>query len=400
MSQNATSGRTSVVSGLSLSPRKHAPARAKASRATSEVQSKSRVVHISLGMNIGGMEKLLVQFARLADRQQFELAFISLQSRGKLAPEIEDLNWPVYALDKPTGLRPGVLLKLVRRLRKLRPDVVHTHNTAAFLYGTTAAKLAGVPRVIHTRHGQRFGASARETAIFRFLSRFAHRVISVSEDGCRLTIAEGVADARAGWIHNGVDLDQFPYSGPDPDGPAVIVARLSAEKDVATLVRAMHHIEQQRIEASDRGLRLRIIGDGAMRQQLQSLAESLEVESAIEFLGERDDVPRLLARASMFVLPSLTEGISLTLLEAMAGGLPVVATAVGGNPEVVVDGRTGWLVPSQDPPAMAEAMLRIQRNRQRAIEMGRLGRERVEAQFSVQRMVEQYERQYLDGGAA
>ncbi len=343
---------------------------------------------------MGGMEKLLVEFARFADRERFELAFISLQERGTLAAEIEDLQWPVFALDKRPGFKPGVVLSLARRLRQLRPSVVHTHNTAAFLYGAVAARLAGVPRIVHTQHGQRYWASNRETWAFRLLSKLAFRVISVSQDALQRSIADGIAADRARVIRNGVDLARFAYTGPYPAGPAVLVARLSPEKDVATLIRAMGHARDLWGSQEPR-LALEVIGDGAERAELESLSRCSGLQDMIHFLGERRDIPARLARASMFILPSLTEGVSLTLLEAMARGLPVVATRVGGNLEVVVDGKTGILVPPRDPAALAAAMVRLAQNPQLGQEMGRCGRERVEREFSIQEMVRQYEQEYV-----
>ncbi len=141
--------------------------------------------------------------------------------------------------------------------------------------------------------------------------------------------------------------------------------------------------------------RLEIAGDGAIRPQLEALSQSLGLGETIQFLGERNDIPRLLARASMFVLPSITEGVSLTLLEAMAQGLPIVATRVGGNPEVVVDEQTGLLVPAECPQVLAAAMVRVHQDSSLGRDMGLLGRQRVEQQFSIHKMIRQYELQYL-----
>jgi glycosyltransferase involved in cell wall biosynthesis len=141
--------------------------------------------------------------------------------------------------------------------------------------------------------------------------------------------------------------------------------------------------------------RLEIAGDGAERFALEQLAASLQLENHVKFLGEIHDIPSLLCRASLFVLPSRTEGISLTILEAMASGLPVVATSVGGNPEVVVHERTGILVPAGDPEALASNLMWIARHPRDGEAMGRAGRERVEACFDCRRMVAQYERLYL-----
>ena len=285
-----------------------APARAAACRPTATAFRKARVVHVSLGMNVGGMEKLLVEFARFTDRQRFDLVFVSLQERGALATEIENLRWPVYALGKPAGLKLGLVLKLARRLRQLRPHVVHTHNTAAFLYGAVAAYLARVPRILHTQHGQRFMATKRETGAFRVLSALAHRMICVSEDALHLTISNGIRADRVCVIRNGIDSSRFSYTGPNPTGPAVLVARLSPEKDVATLLYAVKHA-QQVLGPRQTAFTLQIVGDGATRSQLESLSRFLRLGDTVRFLGERSDVPSLLAQASMFVLPSLTEGI-------------------------------------------------------------------------------------------
>jgi sugar transferase (PEP-CTERM/EpsH1 system associated) len=355
---------------------------------------RTRVTHISLGTNVGGMEQLLVQFARLADRARFELAFISLEGLGTLAPEIQNLAWPVYGLGKRPGLRPALVLRLAQRLRAIRPHVVQTHNTAAFFYGALAAYLARVPRLLHTQHGQRYMATRHETWLFRQLCRLAHRVIGVSDDAIQRTISAGVPVERTCVIHNGVDVSRFSYSGPDAAGPAMLVARLSPEKDVATLLHAVRHLANN-LEPGSPALRLEIVGDGSDRPSLETLAHNLGLGDRVRFLGQRSDIAAILPRASMFVLPSLTEGISLTLLEAMARGLPVVATRVGGNPEVVVDGVTGFLVPPRDPVALAAAMARIRQRPVLAADMGLQGRRRVEQTFSLEQMIRCYEQQYL-----
>ncbi|QEG02192.1 Alpha-D-kanosaminyltransferase [Stieleria maiorica] len=347
------------------------------------------VVHISLGTQVGGMEKLLVEFARFTDRSRYRLSFVSLQRRGELAAEIESHRWPVIAMNKAEGLKPALVGRLAKTLRRMVPDVVHTHNTAAYVYGVAAARLAGVPRVIHTRHGQRFESSRRQTTLFRGLSRWVDRVVSVSSDGARLSVDEGIAADKTVTIFNGVDLDRFAMVHQRPRGRAVVVARLSPEKDVASLIHAIRVAKQ-----NGRRLELDIIGDGSERPHLESLTQSFHLCDQIRFHGIRDDIPVVLAQASMFVLPSVTEGISLTLLEAMATGLPVVACDVGGNPEVVADGRTGILVPPRDPAALAGAIRRLDEDRDLARRFGSEGRARVESKFCVRKMVHAYQQLY------
>src|SRR5262249_776717 len=148
-------------------------------------------------------------------------------------------------------------------------------------------------------------------------------------------------------ILNGIDVEHFAYRGPQPGGPAVLVARLSPEKDVGTLIEAA-----ARVVREEPSFRLEIAGDGVCMPELRERVREFGLEKHVTFLGQVSNVPELLARAGLFVLSSISEGVSLTLLEAMARGLPVVATDVGGNPEVVADGTTGLLVPARTPQAL------------------------------------------------
>src|SRR5215208_1740589 len=198
-----------------------------------------RVVHTVLQLDTGGMEKLLVEFARHADRSRFDLHFVSLSTRGRVADDIESLGWPVTALRVPQGLRPRMVLKLARLFRRLGADVVHAHNTKPLIYSGPAARLARVPVVVYTRHGQRTNARRGENILYRMTVPTAHRTVTVSEDGARLAAQDGVDRQRLRTIWNGIDTSRFAFKGPDPAGPAVMVGRLSPEKSVETLLRAV-----------------------------------------------------------------------------------------------------------------------------------------------------------------
>jgi glycosyltransferase involved in cell wall biosynthesis len=351
-----------------------------------------RVAHVTFGLDLGGLEKLLVEFARHADRSRFDLHFISLGHRGVIAEEIEAAGWPVTALGVPTGLRPGLLFRLAGLLRRLGADVVHTHDERPHLYGTPAGRLARVARLIHTRHGRALNVSPRQRWLVRLAALGVDRFVCVSEDVAQLSVAHGVPTHKICTIHNGIDLQRFPGRGPCPGGPAVIVARLNPEKDHATLLRAV-----DRIVRTEPSFRLEIAGDGPCRDELYRLAGDLSLAGHVRFLGAVQDVPVLLARASLFVLSSLSEGVSLTLLEAMACGLPVVATHVGGNPEVVAEGTTGRLVPAGDPEALAGAVLEVWRSPEMGRRLGLAGRQRAEKHFDVRAMVGAYEALYQGG---
>ena len=351
-----------------------------------------KIVHVTLGLDVGGQEKLLVEFARLADRARFDVHFVSLSTRGKLADAINDYGWPVTALEEPEGLRPGLVLRLARCFRRLEPDIVHTHDDKPLLYSSPAARLAGVGRLVHTKHyGHLAQVTPRRAALIRVASRLCRRFVCVSCDSARLSIAQGVEPRKVTTIWNGIDLTRFAFTGPNPGGPAVSVARLSPEKDLGTLLRAAAMVVRD-----EPSFRLEIAGDGPERSLLQRLAAELHLEGHVRFLGEVRDIPGLLAQARFFVLASVAEGISLTLLEAMARGLAVTATRVGGNPEVVAAGETGLLVPARDASALARTMLSLWGDQEAQQRLGRAGRARVAQFFDIRHMVARYETLYQD----
>jgi len=349
-----------------------------------------RIAHVTLGLATGGQERLLVDFARHTDASQFELIFISLTTRGSLAETLESHGCRVLALDDPGGLRPALIGRLKQIFRAEGIDVVHTHDDRPLIYGAPAGRWAG-KRVVHTQHhGKLPHVSWKQECLVRWAGRLAHAFVTVSRDSARHYVASGLPAKRVSTIWNGIDLDAFAYQGPLIGGPAMTVARLSPEKNLPNLLRAAAIVRE-----SDAAFRLEIAGDGPCREDLVKLAHELNLGSVVKFLGEVRDIPTLLARAGMFVLASKSEGISLTLLEAMARGLPVVATRVGGNPEVVLDGQTGILVPSDDSPALAEAIMRVREKFDDARLMGRAGRKRVEEHFEIRGMIAQYEQLYL-----
>ncbi len=347
-----------------------------------------RVAHVTLGLDMGGQEKLLVEFARHADRTRFDLQVVSLSTRGVLADEIEACDCPVTALEEPAGFRVGLFVRLARWLRRERIDVVHTHDNRPLIYGAGAAALARVPRVVHTQHGQSLRLSNRQARLVNFMARFIDYYGCVSKDAVRIAVEQGIDARKVRLVWNGIDTTRFRFA-PCADGPVVTVGRLQPEKDHETLVRAA-----ALVAVKDPTFRLEIAGDGPCLPRLREVTAELRLENVVWFLGQVRDVPALLERAGLFVLPSVSEGVSLTLLEAMASGVAIVATRVGGNPEVVADGDTGVLVPSRDPAALAVAILQLRRDDVERRRLVAAGRERVERLFDVRRMVADYEALY------
>ena len=349
-----------------------------------------RVCHVSLTLKTGGLERLLADISRHYNADQCRPEFLALNEVGRFADVIRDAGCNVHTL-QPAG-RFGQLRQMARLFRAGRFDVVHTHNTYPHIYASIAARLAGVPVVVNTRHGQRAGHGWKSRTQFRWASHLVDRIIAVSDDAAQLCVnADGVSSRKVVRVWNGIDIDDFHFSGPALAPVAISVARLSAEKDFPTLLRAISIAVQQIPD-----LVLKLVGDGPERGRLEQLAQELNLTRHVEFLGERKDVPALLAQAGFFVTASLTEGISLTLLEAMAVGLPVIATRVGGNSEIVDAPRTGELVQPGDAAELASAIVAMCQRPDRWRALGQAGRERVEQHFEVRRMVSDYEHLYRE----
>lgn len=347
-----------------------------------------RVCHVSLTLKTGGLERILADLARHHDPLVCKPEFLAIEDVGRFAEQIRDAGGIVHRL-KPTG-RWGQIKQMRKLFRDQQFDVVHTHNTYPHIYASIAARLARVPVVVNTRHGQRAGHGWKSRTQFRWASHLVDQIITVSDDAARLCVnVDGIARRKVQRIWNGIDLTDFAFSGPVLRPIAISVARLSAEKDFPTLLRAV-----PQIVAAIPDFQLKIVGDGLERERLASLTKELGITRSVELLGERTDVPDLLRDAGFFVSSSLTEGISLTLLEAMAVGLPVVATAVGGNPEIIVPGKTGYLVPATNSKALAEAIVLMCRDQSSWHQMGRSGRDRVARYFDVHRMASDYEQLY------
>lgn len=274
--------------------------------------------------------------------------------------------------------------ELYRLLRRQRPDVLHASSSKAGVIGRLAAVAARVPVRVFTVHGWAFSAhSGAASALYRWADRIAGRAttatICVSQreraDGLRARTCR--AD-RTVVIPNGVEVDAYPQASLERAVPRLIaVGRLAAPKDWSTLLSALTSLD------SEAFAELAIVGDGPERERVEDELARRSLEGRVRLLGERDDVPRLLAEADVFLLASRSEGLPLSVIEAMAAGLPIVASDVGGLKELVRDGETGVLVPPGDPVALAEALRPLLANRELRRRLGRAGRARAKALFDL-----------------
>ncbi|WP_437224687.1 glycosyltransferase [Planctomicrobium sp. SH661] len=356
------------------------------------VPPRIRVCHLSMTLRTGGLERLLVDFARFHDPARFELSFVALAELGPPADDLRAAGYDVHSIGMPQKKKSRAIQDLRNYLKAGNFDVLHTHNTYPHFYGAMAARWAGISTIINTQHGRGCGTGWKSQWQFRLANRLAARIVGVSEDATKLCQSQDLRSAaKMRCIWNGIDLDRFAYTGPQPAPIAISVARLSPEKDYPTLLRAI-----RKVVVVHPGFRLKLVGDGSEREKLEQMTRDLKIEKYVEFLGERKDVPELLRTAGFYVSSSKTEGISLTLLEAMAVGLPIVTTSVGGNPEIVVDGVTGKLVPPLNPDALASAILDMIEEHATWPQMAELGRLRVEQNFNIRNMVQNYESLYCE----
>ncbi|MEO6697225.1 MAG: TIGR03088 family PEP-CTERM/XrtA system glycosyltransferase [Gammaproteobacteria bacterium] len=363
------------------------------------------IAHIIHHFDVGGLENGLVNLINRMPADRYRHAVVCLDGYTDFRKRIEREDVQFYALGKQPGHDLGLYWRLWRVLRQLRPDIVHTRNLSA-LEGQFVAALAGVRARVHGEHGRDvfdLHGHNRKYNLLRKLARpLVQRYIALSRDlQSWLVQTVGVPPERIAQIYNGVDSARFhPRAGErTPIGPPgflrggeiVIgsVGRMAEVKDYPTLVRAFLQVVEVEPLARER-LRLVIVGDGPSRAACLEQLRAADATEVAWLPGERPDVPDIMRALDMFVSPSLGEGISNTILEAMASGLPVVATRVGGNPELVEAGRTGQLVPPGDAQAMAQALKRYLDDGEERIRHGLAAREKAERLFSMEAMVRRY----------
>ena len=364
------------------------------------------IVHVVHRFGLGGLENGIVNLVNRMPSQRWRHAIVALTDvSAEFAARIQRADVQTIALEK----RPGHLLRyyprIYRLLRELRPAIVHTRNLAA-LEAAVPAWAARVPVRIHGEHGWDIHDPAGRRRRYRYVRRiyrpFVTRYVTLSrhlEEYLERQV--GVPAERISQIYNGVDTERFrPASVPRPPIPGCpfgepgqwlvgTVGRMEPIKDPLNLARAfVRALELQ--PAAAKQLRLILVGDGALRAEVGTVFDRAGVRERVWFAGERDDVPEVMRGLDCFVLPSLAEGVSNTILEAMASRLPVVATSVGGNSELVESGMTGTLVPPANSEALAAAMLGYFNDQARARRHARAACHVAESRFSLARMAADY----------
>jgi len=357
------------------------------------------VMHVLHRLDFGGLENGVVNLVNRMPPDRYRHAIVCLAGHGAtFRQRLQREDVEVVSLDKRPGKDVAVYGRAWQLIRRLRPAIIHTRNLGTIDLQWIAFG-AGVRRRVHGEHGWEAsdptGRNPRSVRIRRACRPVIQRYVPMSQDLARwLTEVIGVAPSRIRRLYNGVDVQRF-FPGeavaPSPSTPLTIgtVGRLDPVKNQARLLQAFATLRVQSAQAG-LPLRLLIVGDGPLRASLEGAAAEIGLGDSVEFAGARNDTPDLLRRMDVFVLPSINEGISNTILEAMATGLPVVAARVGGNPELVQDGVTGRLYDPTANEALEQVLLPYLHDRGLRRQHGGAGRQRVVREFSLDAMVQRY----------
>lgn len=363
-----------------------------------------RISHVVENLNRGGLERVVIDLAKAQAAAGHDCQVVCLYEAGFLARELDDAGVRVIACDK----RDGADLRATRRMRRAftsqRTEVLHSHNGIAHYYAIVAALGLGVRRVVNTRHG--LGGDnprSRREWLFRQAMRRTDVAVAVSGSAGRRLVELGSApEPKLRIIPNGIHAGPFRERcdaardrlaaslGLAPGTPLVgFVGRLNWAKDLETLVAAF-----AQVHARDDRAALVLAGEGEERAAVEAAIHRAGIRHRVFLLGDRSDVPDLLPAFSMFAMSSVSEGYSIALLEACACALPIVATAVGGNAEIVADGVNGRMVPPRDPEALAGAILQLLGDPPQAAAMGRAGRSWLLENATFEAMAARYQAVY------
>ena len=356
------------------------------------------VLHVLLSLQPGGLENGVVNIVNRLNPDQFRSSIGCIKHAGEFAARITSSEIKIYELGWRGGNDLILPFRLARLFREARPDIVHTRNAESFFYGYLGAKLAGVECIIHSEHGRTFNDRKIRFLMQKWFSEHTHAIFSVStklKDDLVKHIH--IPKEKIEVLYNGVDLSQFKSVQRKVvrdklgfrDDQIIIgsVGRLVAVKNYALLLNAFHQLNLKNAVVM-------LVGDGEERKILEKLARSLAIAGRVHFLGHRDDVAELLLAMDIFVLPSISEGMSNTLLEAMAVGVAPVASDIGGNPEIVDHGVSGFIFPSRDESALREYLMTLATDTTLRGEMGSAARNKVKSEFTIDAMVARYESLY------
>ena len=357
--------------------------------------SKPHIMMIVLSLDMGGLERMVIQLIQGLQKKNLRITLVCLEHEGDIAYQLADENIEIITLNKTPGLRFSLAIKIAKLVKSLNVDVIHSHNSVPHFYAALAIPLLfnRIP-LIHTKQGRDNPDQSRKVLLNKISSLFTHTVVTVSSDAsdvCR--DIEGISPKKLAVIENGIDLS--PYIAIDREAQLqrmqngefhfIHVGRLSHEKNQSLLLAAFALLLKRYPFAS-----LTICGNGNQKTALIEQAQQLSISNSIDFVGAVNDIPQRLASHDAFVLSSITEGLPLAIIEAMAGGLPAISTDVGGVREVLENNVNGYLVPSQDKHALLDALLAASAAPLKLQTMGDAAKAFIHANYSLNKMADKY----------
>jgi glycosyltransferase involved in cell wall biosynthesis len=362
-----------------------------------------KIAHVVLSLDVGGLERNVVNQVRQGQRLNQQNTVICLDHPGLLAPQVESLGGRVIAMHKPPGLCRPLFDRLQGLFAELQPDVVHTHQLGSLLYGGRAALRAHVPLVIHTQHGiEDFIQGTQRRWLGRVAGRYCQQFYCLTQEMAQTIRANWIVPARKiKVICNGIDSEPFRRRyetasirqnlGIPDDAPLIgTVGRLAEVKRQDVLIGAFARLRDQHPRAH-----LLLVGDGPLKSKLVEQADSLGIGAQVHFAGYQSETARYYQIMNVFALSSRTEGLPQAAIEACFTGIPVVASRVGGLPELVDDGRTGLLFEAGDVPGLTVALDRVLANPSWARKLTLAAFAKVHSRFEVSRMANEYHQHYL-----
>jgi sugar transferase (PEP-CTERM/EpsH1 system associated) len=362
-----------------------------------------KVAHVVLSLDCGGLERVVIDLVSEGHKLDQDVTVVCIERPGTMAPAAKAADAEIVCIDKLPGLSLRAVARLKRLFRDLGPDVVHTHQISALLYAGPAARSAGVPVIVHTEHGKHYAVRRRTRWLGRIAGRYADRFFCVSRDiAAEVAAHRVVANSKIHIAPNGIETRRF-RAGRDMleilrslripiDAPVVgTVGRLSEVKRQDVLINAFASVKACVPEAH-----LLLVGDGPLSHNLRKLSAELGLSDCVHFAGYQQRPEAYLQLMTVFALTSRSEGMPLVILEAWASGVPVVATRVGGLPELIDQGKTGLLSSPGDDTTLAADLCRLLTDKTLAATLSAAGRQRVESMFSVDRMAANYHRHYLE----
>lgn len=363
------------------------------------MQKKVKVMHLLQGLEVGGLENMVVNLLNGLNRDLYRPSVCCYDTLGSLSGALYGVD--IHFLKRRPGIDYAYPFKLATLLKREKIDILHLHNSTAFFYGVIAGRIAGIPAIVYTEHARDIRPNIKVRVTDKILSLFTDRVIVVADFLMKnLVEYEWFDPLKITTIYNGIDGSEFlkEYDqrelrkelGLSWSSRIIgIVARLDPIKNHKSLIKAMQIVSTEFSETV-----LLVVGDGPSRGEIIALISECKLGRNVRLLGVRNDIPRLLSIMDVFVLCSKSEGLPLTLLEAMAAGKAIVATKVGGIPSVIEDAVNGLLIPPDDPKAIARAIIELLADKEKARRMGIMARKKFESEFTLNKMVKRYEEVY------